>query len=388
MRESAANYWIRLCLQSLLAFNIVCRVVSTAYGAESTTKQFLANMKIAVSIFAQNAEAKSLTKVAQSRLEEILMDNGIMVLDEEQTSKLKDIIKTLDDPGVFVTAETFVENSRKFSIDGLLAVYLSANIIPGIADFYSSTAHADIRLIDSKTARPRSFAPPPMGARGYPPSDGLTRNSAAINAVQRAIDHACSLTGFEIAEHTRPKVVDLELSGPVLFTGQDIRFKTGDNDRKVWELAPLEQQTWRKETPSCTVCAPAGNLAAVGGYIVDTDFHRRPAQLYGSRVHLVDTASRKSILTLECSPVEKKMIEEKNTKKVLAIVFLGSWRHLCAATGNHLFMWDTENGRLLSKMPLPSEPTGLKFDPGNGGSPVLVQTKKGVFAFQIIRKKS
>ena len=37
-----------------------------------------------------------------------------------------------------------------------------------------------------------------MGARGAPPSDGLTPDSAEINAVQRAIDSVCDAMGLPL----------------------------------------------------------------------------------------------------------------------------------------------------------------------------------------------
>jgi len=53
-----------------------------------------------------------------------------------------------------------------------------------------------------------------MGAPGHPPSDGLTRNSAVINAVQRAVDNACHKLGFELIDPATPRSVRLSLDGP------------------------------------------------------------------------------------------------------------------------------------------------------------------------------
>ncbi len=352
---------------------------------ETVSIKFLQGKKIAVAIFAQNAQAESLVKAAQSRMEEILADHDIAVLDEKKTNELKDVFKTLEDPGAFVTAETFIENSGKFDIDGLLGVYLSVEIVPGIADYFSATAHADIRFIDNQTAQVRAISTPPMGRRGMPTSDGLTRNSASINAVQRAVDSACSLTGFEIAEWTRTKSVELKLVGPTPYTGDRLVLPKPQNERGLWPLAAFENKEWRAEEASCTALSAGGGLAAIGGYITDTDFRRRPPRLFGSRIHVVDTEARKPVITFACSTVEMKGRDEPNTKKVLACLFAGSWRYLCAVTGNHVFMWDIEKGSEISKLPLASEPAAMTLVSDDTGSSILLQTRKGVFRYGIVR---
>jgi hypothetical protein len=346
---------------------------------------FLQGKKVAVAVFAQNIQAEPLVKAAQARMEEILTDHDIAVLDEQKTAELKDVFKTLEDPGAFVTAETFIENSRKFDIDGLLGVYLSAEVVPGIADYFSATAHADLRFIDNQSAQVRAISTPPMGRRGVPTSDGLTRNSASINAVQRAVDSACSLTGFKIAEWTRAKSVELVLSGPFPYAGERLSLPKLANDRSLWPLAVFAKEDWRAEEASCTASSAGGGLAAIGGYITDTDFRRRPPRLYGSRIHVVDTEARKPVVIFDCSPVEMKSREEPNTKKVLFCLFAGGWRYLCAATGNHVFMWDIEQGREISKLPIDSEPTAMMLVSNGTGSSILLQTRTGVVRYGIVR---
>lgn len=370
-----------------LALIVAFRVGVSHSVAGTTSVKFLEGKKVAVAVFAQNKQAEPVIRTAQSRMEEILADNEIAVLDEEKTRELKDVFKTLEDPGAFVTAETFVENSKKFDIHGLVGVYLSAEVVPGLADYYSATAHADIRFVDNQTARVRTLSTPPMGIRGSPTSDGLTRNSAAINAVQRAVDSACSLTGFQIAEWTRAKSVDLDLVGPFPYAGDRLVLPEPQNERALWDLAALENQTWRKEEVTCTARSEGGSLAVIAGYIKDTDFRRRPQRLYGSRVHIVDTNTKKAKLILDCSPVEKKIREESNTKKVLACIFVKNWRYLCVATGNYLFMWDVEKGREICKLPLCDEPMGMSISSDGTGSSILIQTRKGILKYRVVRVK-
>ena len=89
-------------------------------------------------------------------------------------------------------------------------------------------------------------------------------------------------------------------------------------------------------------------MGAVGGYIVDTDFRRKPQRLYGSRVHLIDVKAGQEILALDCHTVEKKAGHEKGTRKILDCMFVHNWRYLSAVTGNEVFLWDTERGRLMA----------------------------------------
>lgn len=355
------------------------------HASEAVSLSFLRGKTVAVAVFPQNRDAENVARIAQSRIEQILADNEIAVLDEEKTRELKNVFNTLEDPAAFVTAETFIENSSKFNIDGLLGIYLSAEAVPGLADYYSATAHADIRFIDKNSARVKALSTPAMGTRGIPPSDGLTRSSAAINAAQRAVDAACQSMGFEMLDITRPRSVSLDLVGPEPFHGAGGYVAAQENDARLARLAPFHDETWRVEEATCTVRAPAGDIGAVAGYIRDTDFRRRPQRLYGSRIHVVDTAAAQSILTFDCSPVEMKSREEPNTKKILGCAFLGSWRYLTAITGNHIFLWDVETGREIAKLPLPAEMDTMQVQTKNNTSRIVVQTSRNAWEYRIVR---
>jgi len=317
------------------------------------------------------------------------LDNAIEILDKDKAEELKNVFKTLEDPGAFVTAETFVENAEKFAIKGLVAVYLSVDIIKGLAGYYSATAQSDIRFIDEADAKVGALTTFPMGAPGRPPSDGLTQQSAAINAVQRSIDDVCLKLGLEIMDPATPRSVRLSLEGPHALSVITNTVRTSEDDASLSRYAVLEKQKWRGEEITSSVKAPAGALGAVGGYIIDTDFRRRPQRLYGSRIHLIDLESRKEINNFECHPVEKKTSREKGTKKILDCMFVQNWRYLSAVTGNRLFLWDTERGNLLASLDLtkPIKKAKLFLSQEDGQNYLVVDTGRKAFAYRIIRKK-
>jgi hypothetical protein len=197
----------------------------------------LVDQKVAVVVYPQNSAAGRYVKTALSCIEGILLDNDITAL---------------------------------------AAIYLYVAVAPGLADYYTASAHADIRFIEEKNARVTAISLTPMGAPGRPPSDGLTQNSAAINAVQRAVDEACENLGMENMDPATPRAVRLDLRGPLDTAGMRLDPCGKEGGRELAAYARLEQQKWRGEKVTCTALAPAGALGAVAGYIIDTDFRRRP----------------------------------------------------------------------------------------------------------------
>jgi len=344
--------------------------------------------KTAVVVYAQNPAARHFQKNALSRLESILLDNAIDVLDREKAEALKNVFNTLEDPGAFVTAETFVENSRKFAIQGLVAVYLSVDVTRGLAAYFSATAQADVRYIQQDDARVATLATLPMGAPGRPPSDGLTRNSAAVNAVQRAIDDACTELGMEIMDPATPRSVQLRLEGPLDPPPSLSLMEGAAGNDAIAGHAVLEKERWRAEKVTCTTVAQAGSLGAVAGYIVDTDFRRRPQRLYGSRMHLIDLESKQELMVFNCHAVEKSARDEKGTKQILDCMFVLNWRYLSAVTGNRLFLWDTERGLLQASilLPAPVKKAALHLAHDQDTHYLVVQSGRGQAAYAIARK--
>ena len=363
--------------------------MGNAVVAKQSIMSKMQGRKTAVVVISLNSSAEFFKKNALTRIEGILLDNAVEVLDREKAEELKDVFKTLDDPGAFVTAETFVENAEKFAIKGLVAVYLSVDITKGLAGYYTATAQADIRFINEEDAKVESLTIAPMGSPGRPPSDGLTQNSAAINAVQRAIDDVCVKLGLELMDPATPRSVRLSLEGPTSVPSASILKRTSVSDSSLSRYAILEKQKWRGEDVTCTAKAPAGALGAVGGYIIDTDFRRRPQRIYGSRIHLIDIHAQKEILTFECHPVEKKSNREKGTKKILDCMFIQSWRYLSAVTGNNLLLWDTERGILQASLPLqsPIKKAKLSLSIKNESTYLVIETGRKQIAYRIVRKK-
>jgi len=228
-----------------------------------------------------------------------------------------------------------------------------------------------------------------MGTPGHPPSDGLTLNSAFVNAVQRAVDNACRQLDLELLDPATPRSVRLALEGPLAPPPNIDISRTSTADNSIKRYAVLEKQSWRGEDVTAAVRAPGGSMGAVAGYIVDTDFRRKPKRLYGSRVHLIDLKAGQEILTLDCHTVEKKAVKEKGTRKILDCMFVQNWRHLTAVTGNTLFLWDTERGRLTASTTLekPLKKAVLGLGQGPDGSYLVVKSGRKQIVYKITRKK-
>lgn len=354
----------------------------------ATQPGLAAGQKVAVVVFPQNPGAERYVKTALSRVEGILADNRITALDREKVEELKDVFRTLDDPGAFVTAEDFLETAEKFDLSALVGIYLNVAVVSGLADYFTASAHADLRFISEKDAKVASISLLPMGSPGRPPSDGLTRESAAINAVQRAVDEACEKFGLENLDPASPRLVRLDLEGPRQATGLSPDFRPQDGNAGLGAYARLEKQGWRAEEVTCTALAPAGDLGAVAGYVIDTDFRRRPQRLYGSRVHLVDTQMRREIQVFECFAVEKKQPGETASRQILDCMFVSSWRYLAAVSSGSLFFWDTERGKLLSHLKLETElkTARLNLARSADGVHLIVEGGKHPAAYRIVRR--
>lgn len=311
--------------------------------------------RVAVVVFPANKVAKTLTGGAQSRLEQILADNGVEVTDRDDSNKIKSIWKKLEDPGYFVTADDFVKNAGRYRLDGIVRVYLSADSQAQPGGFYSATAQADVRLVD-ENAKVQSQVSFPMGAPGRPPSDGLTAQAALINAMQRAVDEAAGSLGLDVAEPASPRALKFELQGPMDAPAQASALPRAARDLKAdyVGLAALQSGRNSGEEVTCADRAPGGDAAAVGGSI--HEMARGPHGIemhYGSRVHLVDTAGKREIAVFDTQEVGRKPREHRGSSQVLDCVFVHSWRYLAAVTGDVLSLWDTERGLELSEVLLP-----------------------------------
>ena len=339
--------------------------------------------QVAVMVYAKTGDARRMQRAAQSRLENILLDNGITVLDQEEADRLKDVWAQLEDPGYFVTAEDFVANAGGYEIDGLIRLYLNADATTGLAGFYSATAQADIRFVDAD-ANVEAYTTIPMGVPGKPPSDGLTRNAALVNAVQRAVDEAAAKTGLEIIDYARPRSLRFVLQGPVDLPVKPIP-PPRDSDSSYHAYAELANQTWTREEITSSCKAPSGELAAVGGYLRETSGGMRRS--YSSRLHLVDLGEKKETGSFDTTTKKKKGVRGK--RKLYDCLFVSNWRYLAAVTGLELFLFDTERGKLMSSVRLPRSGDGarLAYTRHNDTDVLSVLTDSGAWHFSISRKK-
>ena len=338
------------CLPLLLA----CATV-LAQEAERAPTERMPLTRVAVMVFPANAPAKTLAGSAQTRLEQILQDNGVEVSDRDDSNKIKSIWKKLEDPGYFVTADDFVKNTSSYQLDGIVRVYLAADSTASPGGFFSATAQADVRLVD-ENAKVQSQVSFPMGAPGRPPSDGLTAQAALINAMQRAVDEAAGSLGLEVAEPASPRAMKFSLDGPVEAPADATAVPRAPRDPKAdfVALAPMASGRNTSEKVTCVDRASGGDVGAVGGSLQSMTRGPRGMEMhYGSRVHLVDLAQQREITVFDTQELGRKPKDHRGSSQVLDCLFVHSWRYLAAVTGDVLSLWDTERGLSLSEALLP-----------------------------------
>lgn len=367
-------------------FALVC--ISCASWATAATNIAMMD-KVAVLIYPQSGIASGLQRSAQTRLENILLDNGLTVLDQDKANELKDVWKQLEDPGFLITAESFVENAGQYNVDGLLVLYLTADSANGLANTFTATAQADLRFVGAD-AKVKATTTSPMGAPGNPASDGVTAAAAVVNAVQRAVDIAASSVGLEVVDFAKPRSINFSLEPSDVTT--TVRFGKPREQLTKDEiaLASLKDETWLKESATCSVKALSGSVAAVAGYIRDTDLGRQPQRLYGSVVHVLALDEKKELNAFETASVSKRAQGEYGTSQVLDCDFIYNWRYLAAVTGNYLFLWDIERGQELAKISIPDAPkkASLLYKRIDDQDVLLIGYKKEVIGvYSIVRSQ-
>lgn len=329
--------------------------------------------RVAVLVYPQSAGAKTIAGSAQARLEQILLDNGIEVTDRDESAKIKNIWKKLEDPGYFITADDFVNNAQKFGLDGIARLYLGADVTQVMDGFYSATAQADVRLVDEQ-AKVSAHTSYPMGAPGRPPSDGLTAQAAMLNAVQRAVDEAAQELGLSVSEPASPRAMAFQLEGPMEAArgAQVMSRPPRDLGASFVELAPLASGRNTTEEITCADLAPGGDVAVVGGSLSQMAGRY---MMFGSRVHLLDLAQEREITVFTTRELGRKPKEHRGSSKVLDCLFVHSWRYLAAVTGDVLSLWDTERGLNLAEVLLPfgTDAANLELLRGGDGLYLRVQ---------------
>jgi hypothetical protein len=304
--------------------------------------------KVAVVVYGQDPLAMKFSRNAFTRVENILLDNGVEVLDKSEVDDLKDVWKQLEDPGYFVTAESFVDNAEKYAIDGMIRIYLYADVVENWGNTFSAVAVADIRFVDSE-ANVTAFSSIPMGVPGKPPSDGLTKNAAIVNAIQRAIDESSAKLGLEIIDFAKPRTMKfnlVEIEEPIGDL-ESIRIHSDDTRFEKFTSKPDHGGTF--ESYTCHDTDPAEVLGVAGGYLKITGIGSRT---YGSRLHVIDLVEGEEVLLFDTSLQDRKHSWEKGVRKLQDCMFIESWRYLIGLTGNHISLWDTERGINMSKFHL------------------------------------
>lgn len=340
---------------------------------------------VALIIYPQSAMAKQYARIALARLEQVLTDNGITVLDQKKADELKKGWKKLEDPGALITAEEFVKSAGKYAIDGVYRVYLDTALTPGLAGIFTATSLADIRFI-GEDAQIRSSASPAMGVKGMPPSDGLTESAAISNAIQRAIDATVQSLGMKVMDFTNPRLFNVKLQ-PMPDSETIIPEKRPEaisESDPIIKLANLKDSFALSEEITCVNNSPDNKMIVVGGYLRKTQGGR----LYGSQIHVLDRDANKEIISFETAPVETRKAEEKGGAKILDCMFISNWRYLAAITNSKLFLWDIERGAVMSALFFDEAVDHAKLEYGKSGTNDLlaVVSKDGRKVFQILRE--
>lgn len=340
---------------------------------------------VAVVIYPQSSMAGQYARIAQARMEQVLADNGITVLDQKKAEELKKGWKKLEDPGALITAEEFVKSAGKYDIDGVYRVYMDAALTNGLAGIFTATSLADIRFV-GEDAQIRSSASPAMGVRGMPPSDGLTESAAISNAIQRAIDATIQPMGIKVVDFTNPRLFNVTLK-PVPASETPVPEKRppplSDSD-PIIKLANLEDSFALSEEVTCANKSPDDKMVVIGGYLRKTQGGR----LYGSRIHVLDREANKEVTVFETAPVAARKAEEKGGARILDCMFVSNWRYLVAVTNSKLFLWDIERGAVMNALFFDEAVDEARLEYGKSGDKDLlaVVTGNGNKVFQISRE--
>lgn len=354
-------------------------------GAHAQTS----NKSVAVLVYAQSPQATQYARIAQTRLEQILGDNGVNVLDRDKAEELKKGWNKLQDPGALITAEEFVANAGKYALSGVYRVYLDAALARGLAGIHSATALSDIRYV-SEEAQVRAATSPAMGVKGLPPSDGLTESAALSNAIQRAVDATAQQLGFKVLDLTNPRLFSVKLQAvPQASYTADARPAAMAPTDPALKLAKLASDDWLNEEITCAQPSPDGKMLAVGGHVRKTSLlGGRPQRSYGSIVHVLDLSAGKEVLALVSAPVGERTRHERGGSKVLDCMFVASWRYLAAVTNSKLLLWDTERGTVMNEIVFDQGYEQARLEFGRAGDKDFLTVTAGAqrISYQIVRE--
>ena len=344
--------------------------------------------QVAVAVFANDASASKYERVLQARLESLLGDAGMTVLDEAKAKKLKSGWVDLADPGHLVTAEEFLKNAGKYDVSKVYKVSFNTGVANTLGLFYTASAAVQVRVID-KEAKVQSSASAPMGVKGFPASDGLTADAAIVNALQRAMDSAAQESGVSVLAPTLPRAipVTLELATTVPTNLSALAVATPAVTENWTQSAVLYGEVWKKESPSCNAVSSDGQMGVLGGYM--SEYLRfDKTRNYGGRLHIVDIHQAKEVNIFTMHELGKRASGENGTSEPLACTFLGSWRYVVAMTGNKVSCYDVERGTETCAMPVAGSPAKAAVSLWKSGSDSFLkfETDQGVSYYKIVKK--
>lgn len=313
-----------------------------------TAAEPLAGRNVAVSCVALSEAARPAVRSLQARLEEVLGENQVLVLDEAKAAEMRQGYHLLSDPTAVVTAELLQELRTKYQIDQVLTLFVDGDAHRGLGGYHTATAQAEARLIGAE-AGVIAAASEPMGVVGNPGSDAVTEGAARLNALERAMDDTLGKLGLRIAVPAEPRLVRLTLEPCALPDSGEKRALARTVPAEMTALAALEKQTWQREEVTASALSPDGNYAAMAGYVWSQRQGSR--RVYGSRLHVLDTRARRTVTVLDVSPLAIPQPHEKRGKAVLGAAFVDGWRFLVAANANEIVFYDLERGRELARLP-------------------------------------
>lgn len=344
---------------------------------------FAAAEQVAVAVYANDDASKKYERAVQAKLEAILSDAGLTVLDEEKAKKLKNGWVELADPGKLITAEDFVRNAGKYDVSKVYRVSFSGGVSNALDLFYTATASAQLRIIDAD-ARVKSASSSPMGIKGFPPSDALTADAALVNAVQRAVDSVAEASGLAVSVPTiaRSLPLGLELHTASVPLSPLERKQPGANDTWTKGAKFFDDGGWTIEEPACKAVSDDGQMGVLGGYT-------RARRGYGGRLHMVDIASTKELTVFTMHELGPRLSGENGTSEPFACTFLGNWRYLVAMTGNRIACFDVERGQETCNITYSNGPKNGKLSLWKSDKDryLQVDTDQGTTVYKIAVKK-
>lgn len=345
------------------------------------------------------------TRVVQARVEEILRDNRVHLVDREKADQLRSGLDELERPGALLTIERLRDLARQHAIDEIVHVGFHVALRDGLGDYFSATGEVVVRAVDQQ-AGVRSSVSQTMGVVGNPPSDGVTASAAISNALARAIDDVLTRLDYRILTPADPRLIQLQLKGPLAVAGLDFREFPVENDSRVGSLALVRQETWIRERPTATARSELGNLAVLGSFISRNTVSTPSApglggmpggsprsrlegaasqsrdrvqidRVVGARLYMIDLPNQKVLNELDTSSLIDDTERQRFRRELHHLAFLDGWRHVAGISEGQIFFWDLERGRLLSAMKLPSPIRQSRLSVARQGRQVFIGVGSG-----------